>query len=327
MEPEPEPEPEQPVRSDEKLCQLLTGAETQEPITEGMFDVLSALVDAPSDAWITIKRTKNMEVRRSDHGGVVKFLTIMSESYGKGIPLAYASLGLRDDAFFVSMVDEIDNIENIGKNEGGNDILHTTMDLPIIKNRDMVVMRAFRESNVPEAADAAGVGGRARFEMLERSTTHGDCPIQLSSKETGVKRKYIRAYQFAYSRIEEAPGDPGSHLAIGASALPHLLARSLAALLTHAPLPPPSCSLPPSYHLREHMRSNFAQLTASYQLQQGSWRQTCAGRYQQAWSPSCLRRVQTWLRLRCGKAFRPKWLPMVCPSHRRSSNEPRDIAS
>ena len=263
MEPEPEPEPEQPVRSDEKLCQLLTGAETQEPITEGMFDVLSALVDAPSDAWITVKRTKNMEVRRSDHGGVVKFLTIMSESYGKGIPLAYASLGLRDDAFFVSMVDEIDNIENIGKNEGGNDILHTTMNLPIIKNRDMVVMRAFRESNVPEAADAAGVGGRARFEMLERSTTHGDCPVQLSSKETGVKRKYIRAYQFAYSRIEEAPGDPGSHIAIGASALPHLLARCPADSCTPPLMQPPTLLSPEGTHAKQFCAAHCFPPTAT----------------------------------------------------------------
>jgi hypothetical protein len=31
----------------------------------------------------------------------------------------------------------------------------------------------------------------------------------------GVKRKYIRAYQFAYSRIDEVEGDPTSHTARG----------------------------------------------------------------------------------------------------------------
>jgi hypothetical protein len=32
---------------------------------------------------------------------------------------------------------------------------------------------------------------------------------------TGNKRKYIRAYQFGYSRITAVRGDPASHVAIG----------------------------------------------------------------------------------------------------------------
>ena len=36
-----------------------------------------------------------------------------------------------------------------------------------------------------------------------------------SSKETGQKRAYIRAYQFAYSRIDAVEGDPSSHTAKG----------------------------------------------------------------------------------------------------------------
>ena len=65
-------------------------------------------------------------------------------------------------------------------------------------------VRAYREGAVP-----------GRYEVLERSTTHPSVPIMGSSKDTGVKRKYIRAYQFGYSRIDEAEGDPTSHTSRG----------------------------------------------------------------------------------------------------------------
>ena len=72
-------------------------------------------------------------------------------------------------------------------------------------------MRAYRE------------GGRegsvpGRIEMLERSTTHPAAPIMASSKETGQKRTHIRAYQFAYSRIDSVDGDPNAHVARGVMA-------------------------------------------------------------------------------------------------------------
>ena len=44
--------------------------------------------------------------------------------------------------------------------QAGQQVLHTKLKLPVLKNRDMVCMRAFRESEVP------GVG--QRFEMMER---------------------------------------------------------------------------------------------------------------------------------------------------------------
>jgi hypothetical protein len=66
------------------------------------------------------------------------------------------------------------------------EILHTTLDLPVIADRDTVCMRAFRESP-------------GCFEMMERSTTHPSAP---------PSGEYVRAYQFAYSRITEVGGDP-----------------------------------------------------------------------------------------------------------------------
>eukprot|EP01047_Picozoa_sp_COSAG01_P045234 COSAG01_NODE_4151_length_5283_cov_3.521371_7_plen_64_part_00 len=44
---------------------MITGKEEDAPITDEMFDVMSALVDMPpSDSWKKCKSTKNLEVRR-----------------------------------------------------------------------------------------------------------------------------------------------------------------------------------------------------------------------------------------------------------------------
>ena len=39
------------------------------------------------------------------------------------------------------------------------------------------------------------------FEVMERSTEHPDRPLLESSKETGIKREYIRGYVFVYIQL------------------------------------------------------------------------------------------------------------------------------
>jgi hypothetical protein len=195
------------------LQSIITGVESAEPICDAMFDALSAVVDHPSPAgWRQVKSTRNMKVLRNDEDGIAKFLTVMSAQYGRGIPPSYPPRQFTDHEFCVSMVDEIQSIDVLGCNSARQQILHTRLQLPVIKNRDMVCVRAFRETGGGE--EGAGPHPPRRFEMMERSTTHPDAP--LGEREGGfASGRYIRAYQFAYSRITAVRGDPHSHVGIG----------------------------------------------------------------------------------------------------------------
>ena len=121
-QPQPAPEPEPrvdisswldasalagaPPATDETLARLLTGNETQTPLAQADFSVLSSIVsnytDPSSVPWSSVKKTKNMEVMRADRDGVTKFLTVMSPGYGKGIPIDYPVLQFRDEEFFLA---------------------------------------------------------------------------------------------------------------------------------------------------------------------------------------------------------------------------------
>lgn len=241
-EPEPEMSSEEGIPPSQlSIANLITGEETVDPITPEMFDVMSAAVDSPDDSWLPCKDAKQMTILKNKDGGIKKWMMINKPEYGAGIPAKYPMMNFKDHEFMKQATDEINDIVVLGQNSAGNEIIHVTLKLPAIKNRETVVsascvptharrpmlylsihklsltqptrvpsqhdiptVRAYREGAVP-----------GRYEVLERSTTHPSVPIMGSSKETGVKRKYIRAYQFAYSRIDVADGDPNSHTSRG----------------------------------------------------------------------------------------------------------------
>lgn len=238
-EPQPESAEEGVPPSQLTVASLITGEETEEPITDEMFDLMSTLVDSPDDSWLPCKENKQMTILKNKDGGTKKWMMINTPEYGTGIPAKYPMMNFKDHDFMKQATDEINDIVVLGQNSAGNDIIHVTLKLPGIKNRETLtsefinadhrsefshsgnrhplantaltaatVVRAYREGAVP-----------GRYEVLERSTTHPAVPIMGSSKDTGVKRKYIRAYQFAYSRIDEGDNDPNSHTSRGIVAM------------------------------------------------------------------------------------------------------------
>ena len=145
-----EPEPEQalgPVSEPESaeegvppsqltVASLITGEETEDPITDEMFDLMSTLVDNPDDSWLPCKESKQMTILKNKDGGTKKWMMINTPEYGAGIPAKYPMMNFKDFEFMKQATDEINDIVVLGQNSAGNDIIHVTLKLPGIKNRE-----------------------------------------------------------------------------------------------------------------------------------------------------------------------------------------------
>jgi hypothetical protein len=139
-EPEPEVSSEEGVPPSQlSIANLITGEETEDPITSEMFDVMSAAVDKPDDSWLPCRDTKQMVILKNKEGGTKKWMMINTPEYGAGIPAKYPMMNFKDHDFMKQATDEINDIVVLGQNSAGNDIIHVTLKLPAIKNRETVV--------------------------------------------------------------------------------------------------------------------------------------------------------------------------------------------
>ena len=185
----------------------ITGTETDEPIVQQDFCTARRMVEsvrgsAPEEAgWVLAKENASLKIFKNkvSASGVKKFAVVCSPAYGKGIPVGVLADAWLDFEWVASTDDRILTLEKIGERGEGNDVVYSRTKMPMgLKDRDTLVLRACER--------APG----ATFEALERSTTDERRPIELSSKETGKKRKFIRGYQFWYWSMAAQEADPQS---------------------------------------------------------------------------------------------------------------------
>ena len=72
-----------------------------------MFDLMSSVVDAPSDEWLPCKDSKQMTILKNKEGGVKKFMVINKPAYGQGIAPKYPLRNFKDHEFMKEITDQL----------------------------------------------------------------------------------------------------------------------------------------------------------------------------------------------------------------------------